>query len=497
MEKPELQPSTHPGRYTPTDPTRPRDDLELARIGKAPALKAGGPAGAIYGYLLVWLGSLCTMATLSELVSMAPTSGGQYHWVAILAPASCSKFLCFTTGWLIILGWLGALSSGAYLASSQILGFVAITRPSFEPQPYQIMLLYWAYIMFATTVNIGAGSLLPKFEGIVLILHVVGFIVFLVPLAYLGDHASAKDVFTTFRNGGDWPSMGLSFFVGMLGATFAFTGCDAAIHMTEETKNATSVIPLSIMISIGLNGLMGLGILLVALFSVTNTDHVLNSPTGYPFIQMLLDATNSIPASIAIASIIPITGVATAAGNLAAASRMVWAFARDHGCPKSWRVHEVDSRAIPLYSISIVAGAAVLLSLIILASGAALNAVVSLTVSSLFLSYLLATGLLLYHRLRGVIGRYNQSVILSNTTQTPLTWGPFHIPHGGGIVVNLVTVCYLAIAVFFSFWPPASHVTPLSMNWATVPTFATGIFSSLYYFCVAKRTFTGPVVEVR
>ena len=44
-------------------------------------LKNGGPSGVVYGFILVWLGSLATFASLTELASMAPVSGGQYHWV--------------------------------------------------------------------------------------------------------------------------------------------------------------------------------------------------------------------------------------------------------------------------------------------------------------------------------------------------------------------------------------------------------------------------------
>lgn len=103
--------------------------------------------------------------------------------------------------------------------------------------------------------------------------------------------------------------------------------------MTEETRNATVIIPRSIMMSIVLNGSLGFGILLVTLFNLQDVDHVLNSPTGYPYIQIFLNATGSIPGSIAMASIVPISGVATASGNLAAASRMVWSFSRDRGTP--------------------------------------------------------------------------------------------------------------------------------------------------------------------
>jgi choline transport protein len=80
------------------------DDSILVRLGKKPVLKRnfgymsilgfsctilitwestmflfaqgfqnGGPAGVVYGYLLVWVGTLSTFATLSELASMLVT----------------------------------------------------------------------------------------------------------------------------------------------------------------------------------------------------------------------------------------------------------------------------------------------------------------------------------------------------------------------------------------------------------------------------------------
>ncbi|KAH7110959.1 hypothetical protein EDB81DRAFT_831331, partial [Dactylonectria macrodidyma] len=68
----------------------------------APGLANGGPAGLVYGFIFVWIGNLSVFSTLCELVSIAPTSGGQYHWVAMLAPRWCSKFLSYITGWLTL-----------------------------------------------------------------------------------------------------------------------------------------------------------------------------------------------------------------------------------------------------------------------------------------------------------------------------------------------------------------------------------------------------------
>ncbi|KAF5869574.1 putative choline transport protein [Botrytis fragariae] len=40
------------------------------------AIACGGPAGLIYGFLVIWFGTFCTFVTMSELASMVPTAGG-------------------------------------------------------------------------------------------------------------------------------------------------------------------------------------------------------------------------------------------------------------------------------------------------------------------------------------------------------------------------------------------------------------------------------------
>ena len=63
---------------------------------------SGGPAGLIYGFFVTWFGTLSVFIVMGELASMIPTAGGQYHWVSLLAPNSCKKFLSYITGWFIL-----------------------------------------------------------------------------------------------------------------------------------------------------------------------------------------------------------------------------------------------------------------------------------------------------------------------------------------------------------------------------------------------------------
>ena len=65
-----------------------------------PDYKNCGSAGLVYGYIFIWAGTLSTFTSIAELASIAPTSDGQYHWVAMLAPASSRKFMSYLTGML-------------------------------------------------------------------------------------------------------------------------------------------------------------------------------------------------------------------------------------------------------------------------------------------------------------------------------------------------------------------------------------------------------------
>jgi amino acid transporter len=44
------------------------------------------------------------IASMAEMASMAPTSGGQYHWVSEFAPREHQRFLSYVVGQYHALG---------------------------------------------------------------------------------------------------------------------------------------------------------------------------------------------------------------------------------------------------------------------------------------------------------------------------------------------------------------------------------------------------------
>lgn len=107
--------------------------------------------------------------------------------------------------------------------------------------------------------------------------------------------------------------------------------------MSEEITNAATAVPTSIMLSVLINGSLGFGMLLAMLFCIGDIEQALKSATHYPFIDIFLQATGSIPGTAVMASIITTMGITTSVGMLASASRQLWSFARDRGIP-GWRV---------------------------------------------------------------------------------------------------------------------------------------------------------------
>ena len=81
---------------------------EFLLIGNTQGLVDGGLAGLFWTYIWTFFGAGIVMISLAEMASMAPTSGGQYHWVSEFAPAKYQKFFSYITGLYESKAWLDA-----------------------------------------------------------------------------------------------------------------------------------------------------------------------------------------------------------------------------------------------------------------------------------------------------------------------------------------------------------------------------------------------------
>lgn len=134
-------------------------------------------------------------------------------------------------GWVTLIGWQAAFASVSYLAGTEVQGAAIFAYSQYQPQAWHGTLLLWAVVAVAMGVNIIGGKFFPRLETGILFMHIAGFLAIVIALTSMADHKPAREVFTDFRNGGNLPADGISFFVGMMGCVFGFAGGDAAVHV--------------------------------------------------------------------------------------------------------------------------------------------------------------------------------------------------------------------------------------------------------------------------
>jgi amino acid permease len=85
---------------------------EVLLLANTQGLTDGGLAGLFWSYLWTMVGFGLIAASLAEMASMAPTSGGMYHWVSEFAPPKYQKFLSYMTGMMVVFVMVKAHSLG-------------------------------------------------------------------------------------------------------------------------------------------------------------------------------------------------------------------------------------------------------------------------------------------------------------------------------------------------------------------------------------------------
>ncbi|KAJ5472379.1 hypothetical protein N7530_006380 [Penicillium desertorum] len=115
------------------------DDHEMHRMGKSKnsssnyqGLENGGLADMFWSCIWTFIGFGYIIASLSEMASIAPTDGGQYHWVSEFSSPRYQKFLSYITGWMSVLAWQSGTASGSFLTGTIIQGLISVRNPDYD-----------------------------------------------------------------------------------------------------------------------------------------------------------------------------------------------------------------------------------------------------------------------------------------------------------------------------------------------------------------------------
>ncbi|RMZ87432.1 hypothetical protein DV736_g5340, partial [Chaetothyriales sp. CBS 134916] len=370
---------------------------EYVLVSLALGLWNGGFAGLFWTFLATVICYAAVIACLAEMASMAPTAGGQYHWVSEFAPTTCQKFLSYSAGWMSTLGWLASAASGIVVAATLIQALVEITDVEFTFPAWQYTLITLALLVLTIWFNTWGAGNLPMLETVSLFCHFIGFVVTIVPLWVMCPKNSAKEVFTSVINNSGYANTGLACLIGQVAVIYCNFGSDSIVHISEEVSDASLVVPRVMWWSYIINVVLGIVGLITMLFCIGTLDQALN--TEVPYLQLFLNSGSQALTYV----LIIILFVLIFSGNitaLATTSREVFAFARDSGFPfSSWLNKMEKKRHMPFNAVYATSICIAVLLLINLGSSFAFNLIISLSLLALMSTYMLSIGCLLLKRI--------------------------------------------------------------------------------------------------
>ncbi|TVY81513.1 Choline transport protein [Lachnellula suecica] len=442
----------------------------------AATLTSGGAPCLFYNYIISFVGTIAIASSLAEIASIYPTAG-----VAALAPNKQKRIASWFTGWISIGGQVVLTASAAFAAGLQLQGLITLNHPdSYIPQRWHGMLFYWLILLYSAIVNIWGSRSLPHTNIAAGFLHIAGFVAFMIVLGVMAPKHDAHYVFMEVSNTSGWENDGVSWLIGLLSTVYPFLGYDAAAHMAEEMPDPARNVPIAMLGSVIVNGILGFGWTIMILFSLGDLDSLLASATGFPFMQLFLNVTKSQAGASVISFVISMTALFANAAGLTSTSRTYWAFAKDSAAPCSKYFAHVDTKLkIPVRAVVVVSVLQALLGLIYLGNSTAFNAILAMAILGMYASYLLPIVYMVLH------GRKK----LSQNQYGPFRLGRF------GPLINLVAVGWLLLAAVFSTFPSVQPVTAQNMNYSSVVMVGWLAFGVVYFVFVGRRNYVVPYVE--
>jgi amino acid transporter len=306
---------------------------------------------------------------------------------------------------------------------------------------------------------------------------------------------NAEYVFTHFdASASGWPS-GWAFFIGLLQAAYTLTGYGMVAAMCEEVQQPQKEVPRAMVLSVAAAGATGLVFLIPILFVLPDVKVLLSVANGQPMGLLFKLVTGSTLGGFGLLFLLLGVLFFAGVGALTAASRCTYAFARDGAIPGSRVWSKVNGRYdIPLYGLTLSTAVCCLLGLIYFGSSAAFNSFTGVATICLSTSY---ASPVLISVLRG----------RKFVKNSPFSLGKF------GYLINMVTICWIVLAVVLFCMPVALPVQPATMSkfpgswWVlkidewilmTRIDYASVVFAGFtsisagWYWIRGRKAFTGP-----
>ncbi|KAH6972373.1 GABA permease [Ilyonectria sp. MPI-CAGE-AT-0026] len=443
----------------------------------AQGLTGGGPVGLVWGWVFVSVGITCMACALAEFASMWPSAGGQYVWVANLAPRKYAPALSWITAWCGLCGsWLGAISCGMGVAV-QIQSYVAVSQ-AYEPKTWHAFLICIACMVSWILVNIFAVNALHHMNSAILVIHVVGYFLVIGVLAgTTKDKHDAEYVFTHFQNNTGWDSDFVSWSVSLLAALYAYFSLDTATHYSEEIPDANIHVPRAMVLQAGATSIMTLPFIITVMFCIGDVDAVLASPIGLmsPFTQVMVNSTGNVGVSVFLNCLSSSVAMAAGFDLWGAAARAIWSMGRDNMLPAAFaKLH--PRWEVPILANLVMIVPSIAIFMIYIWNTTAFYGIMAGVLVSFQLSYVLPIGVNIFYSI----------------WKKDLAKGPFNLGRFGPIV-HIIGFFFGCFMILFMSFPVYHPVSAALMNYASTIVGSVFLLAVVIWFCYGRTRYTGPL----
>ncbi|KAF9067726.1 choline transport protein [Rhodocollybia butyracea] len=444
-------------------------------------LSNGGPPGIIWELIAACFYYSFMAASIAELASSIPSTGGVYHWASVTA-GRYGRIVGFFTGFINFYGWIFAVSSNAVIPANIFVDMYALFhQDTYIPQRWHVYTAFVLIHMASVVVVIFRNSWLPVIQRLGSVAVVGGGIVTIVMLAVIPrQHASAAFVFTEWDNQTGWPS-GVAFLAGMLNGAYAIGTPDAISHIAEELPNPRRDLPKAVAAQMIVGTVSSLSFAIAIMFSITDLEAVLNTGTSFPLAEIYHQATENVVATFALLLIILLATTGSLLGGYLVLGRSWWALARDNATPFSEYFTEVSVKlSCPVRSTLLCFVLCIVLGAIQLGSPTAFSDLAGSFIILTTTSYLLA---ILPHLL---------SRLSSAGPNVPR--GPFWMGSILGPVINALAVLLIILTNIIYCFPYFLPADDVSVSYNSVILVGLSLLTWAWWFVHGRKRYPGTSV---
>ncbi|KAI5860669.1 amino acid transporter [Durotheca rogersii] len=440
-----------------------------------------GPAANTWGWLVSVLFVLCVAASMAELASSMPTSGGLYYAAAVLAGPKYGPFAAWITGWSNWFVQVTGAPSVDYGCASMVLAAASISNPGYVPTHYQTFLLT-VFIMFTHACISSMPTLwIAKFNSVGTTINILCLVmtIIIIPTATMSEPKFQPNEFAWgIQNGTDWPD-GIAVLMSFLSIIWTMSGYDASFHLAEECSNAAVATPRSIIMTAVSGSILGFVLNVLIAYTIQDVPAAMATELGQPFAGYLIQI---LPQKVALAvlSMTIVCAYSMGQGCMVAASRVCFAYARDD----CFGVFSRPLKRVNRYTLTPVNAVwfnmtiGVLLVLLVF-GGAAIDAIFSIGAISAYTAFTTP----IFLKIVFVGNRFRRG---------PWHLGAFSLP--SGIAACSFVFLMLPILCFPSV--KGENLTLEEMNW-TVVVYGTPMLLVVLWFVVdAHKWFKGPKINI-